>query len=235
MLRRVLVPAVAAGTGFAILISLGLWQLQRREWKHALLAQIARAEASAPLPWPHASVPPPFAKVSISGVWRSGAVGFYGATLREDGGQPVMAASMLQILDRAEGPPLLVDRGVVPVDPAPLPASGPAYVTGYARPAEHAGWLSATDDLAARRFYTLDPAVIGPVMAGGALAPYTLVALGPPGPCAGPAPCPLPETSLPRPPDNHLNYALTWFGLAFSLAAVFAAFLRGAWRAAPRQ
>ena len=51
------------------------------------------------------------------------------------------------------------------------------------------------------------------------VAPFTLVAMGAGG-------MPEPATTLPRPPNDHLNYALTWFALALSLLIVFAAYTR---------
>ena len=42
---------------------------------------------------------------------------------------------------------------------------------------------------------------------------------------------PEPASALPRPPNDHLNYALTWFGLAASLVAVFGAYVRKVLRA----
>jgi surfeit locus 1 family protein len=38
---------------------------------------------------------------------------------------------------------------------------------------------------------------------------------------------PEPAQTLPRPRNNHLGYAITWYGLALSLIGVFVAF---AWR-----
>jgi hypothetical protein len=97
-----------------------------------------------------------------------------------------------------------------------------ATVEGYVRPGDHAGFFAAADDITGRRFYTLDPAAIGHALGFPDIAPYVLVALGPPGPNEGPDPAP----TLPRPPDNHLTYAITWFGLAAALIGVFIAFAR---------
>ena len=44
---------------------------------------------------------------------------------------------------------------------------------------ETRSWFSATDDEAARQFYTLDPQVIGAAIGVSAPAPFTLVAMGP--------------------------------------------------------
>ena len=83
---------------------------------------------------------------------------------------------------------------------------------GYVRPPEHPRWFGATDDPAARRFFALDPAAIGAALGLAEVAPFTLVALGPAGGV------PEPAQALPRPPNDHLGYAITWFGLAGLLA-----------------
>lgn len=53
-------------------------------------------------------------------------------------------------------------------------------------------------------------------------APFTLIAMGAPQPGS----LPDPARTLPRPPNNHLSYAFTWFGLAASLVAVFSVYAR---------
>jgi surfeit locus 1 family protein len=202
-----------------MLISLGIWQLHRRAWKHAILADIARAEQAPAAPL--AGVPARFTKVVARGVWRP-ATALYGVDVRQQAdGAMRMGAQRLQILARDGAPPLLVDEGWVPTEgAAPPPLAGPASVEGYVRAPEHPGLLSAADDLAGRHFYTLDPGAIGIALGAPDAAPFTLVALGRAAPGG-----PVPAEALPRPPDNHLQYAFTWFGLAAALAGVFAAWV----------
>jgi surfeit locus 1 family protein len=48
-----LLPTLLVAAAVAAMIALGVWQLQRREWKEALLARYASAQAmSAAVPWP---------------------------------------------------------------------------------------------------------------------------------------------------------------------------------------
>jgi surfeit locus 1 family protein len=199
----------------ATLIFLGTWQVNRLFWKQALLADIAAAERNPPLPL--GPSPPPFARVRADGVFDAIAA-LYGAELRTVGGIPTGGARLLGILRRDGAPPVLVDRGWVPVPPPPV-AAGPASIEGYIRPPDSAGTFAPADDLAGRRFFTLDPAAIGRALGVPDLAPYTLVALGPAG-------LPDPARSLPRPPNNHLAYVITWYGLAVALVAVFIVYLR---------
>jgi len=202
--------------GIALTVALGIWQVQRLAWKQGLLAEIDRAEAAPAIPLP--PDPVPFAKVRAEGRFDGAHAVYYGALVR--GGRP--GARLLVPLLRDGAAPVLVDRGFVPLpwdgDPATAAASG--AVEAYVRPPDTAGWFTPADDPAARRFYTLDPAAIGRAIGVPGLAPYVLVALGSPGGV------PEPAQALPRPPNNHLGYAVTWFGLAAALAGVFAVYIR---------
>lgn len=213
--RRLLVPGLSTLAMLAILVGLGTWQVQRLHWKHALLAQIATAEAQPPIPLGPA--PSPFQKVRAMGVLRGDLAALYGAEVRDlPNGASALGAHLIVPLDRPGEMPLLVDRGWVREEGAPLPPTpmGMTTVEGYIRPGEQAGLFSARDDPAGRKFYTLDPQAIGAALGLRVVAPYTLVALGPPG-------LPDPARALPRPPDNHLQYALTWYGFALILLVIF--------------
>ncbi len=221
MIRRLLVPTLSTVVMLAILLGLGTWQVHRLRWKQALLAQIAAAEQAPAVPLPAA--PPPFAKVRASGRLRRDLAALYGAEVHDMAQGPVLGGQFLVPLERRGAPPLLVDLGWVPGQHPPLDLpTGDTEIEGYVRPAEHAGLFSATDDVAGRAFYTLDPEKIGAALGLPAVAPFTLVALGPP-PAAG---WPEPAQHLPQPPNNHLQYALTWFGLAGVLLVIFVLHVR---------
>ncbi len=214
---RLLVPALITAVLFAILIGLAVWQLQRLEWKRAILAAIDQAEAAAAIPLP--DHPVQFTKVRTTGRFIPGLQARYGADVRDTPTGPVLGSRVIEPLERPGQAPLLVDRGWAPDGPVAEPA-GPVSVEGYIRTPDRPGLFSATDDPAKRLFYTLDPAKIGAALGLPREAPFTLVAMGPPDAATSPA------AALPRPPNDHLNYALTWFGLALSLLAVFAAYCR---------
>jgi len=125
---------------------------------------------------------------------------------------------------RDDAPPVLVNRGWCPDGPVPTPPSGEVRVEGYVRAADRLGWLSPPENDALRHFYTLDPARIGKVLGVPGLAAFTLVAMGPPDQLPSPA------QTFPRPPNNHLSYALTWFGLGVVLALIFASYAREVFR-----
>jgi surfeit locus 1 family protein len=220
--RPLLVPSLITLAMLAALVSLGTWQLHRRAWKAHLLADIDRAEHAAPVPL-GADTPDRFTKISVSGTLRPG-FALYGAEVRDDVPVSRLGAHMLEILDRAGQSSVLVDLGWVPADEHDVVrgVTGAVTLTGYIRPPDRPGWLSAADDPARRRFYTLDPRKIGTALGAPHLAPYTVIALGKPA-----ANGPVPADALPRPPDNHLEYALTWFGLAITLLCIYASWVRG--------
>lgn len=209
--RRLLLPGLMTAAMLAILLGLGTWQMQRRAWKAGMLAAINAAEANPAIPMPAA--PAPFSKVMAEGTLApQSPTARYGAELRR--GQ--MGAHLIVPLRLADGRVVLTDLGWLADGAAPPLPAAPLRVEGFIRPGETAGWAAATDNLATRRFYTLDPAKIGLALGQPTVAPYVLVALG----SAAPGQ-PEPAVHLPRPPNDHLSYALTWYGLAAVLAVIF--------------
>lgn len=221
-LRRLLWPGVMSGVMLVVLLGLGIWQLHRLAWKEAILAQLARAAAAPPVPLP--ATPSPFIKVAVTGRLLHDRQALYGVEVRDMPAGPALGAFLIEPLQRDGAAPVLVDLGWVPLQrtqPLSLP-SGPVTVTGYVHQAEQPGWFAAHDDVVGRHFYTLDPAVIGAALGLAQVAPFILVALGP----SPPAGLPIPAQHLPQPPNNHLQYALTWFGLAGVLVVVFLSWAR---------
>lgn len=198
-------------------VSLGFWQIERLGWKRALLAEIDRGDATRSVPL--SATATPFSRVASEGTFAAG-IARYGAEVRVTPHGPAMGAHVLGVLERPGAIPVVVDRGWAPIDwvvEAPL---GPVRIDGYVRPPETASWSAARDDIAQRRFFTLNPALIGASLGLGHVAPFTLVALGSPGSF------PEPATALPRPPNDHLSYAITWFSLSAILLIVFVIFAR---------
>jgi surfeit locus 1 family protein len=224
--RKLLIPGLSTFAMLLVLIGLGTWQVYRLHWKEGVLAQIAVAEAAPPAPLP--SDPQPYTKVSVSGHFRFDRVAEFGAEVRDTKAGPTMGFYQIVPLERDGAPPILVDRGWIPQkreSPLDDPAGG-VTVIGYVRPGDVAQWFSPTDDSAARQFYTLDPKVIGAALGVPNAAPFALVALGPSAEGAYPAPA----QNLPQPPNNHLSYVITWYGLAVALVVIFGVWARKALR-----
>lgn len=224
-LRRLIWPSIGALVMFAVLVGLGTWQMRRLAWKEALLADIARAEAQAAVPYGEGAAL--FSKVQMEGRFRPDIVALYGSEGRTTRTGPVLGAHLLGVLEREGGLPVIIDRGWVPQTMRTPPPDGRITLEGWLRPGESPGMFAATDNAADRRFYTLDPAAIGRALGVGEVAPFVLVVLGRPSGWDQPEPA----LVLPRPKNDHLTYAMTWYSLAAVLVVVFLLFARKLLRA----
>ena len=223
MTRRLVGPALLTMLALAVLIGLGSWQVHRLTWKRDMLAAIERSESEPAVPFTGEIVP--FAKVTVAGRFDLTKVALFGAEVRQTQIGPTMGARMIVPLLRDGAPPVLVDRGWVPEHPQTAIAQpdGQLTVTGFVRPGESPGWFSASDDTVGRRFFTLDPGTIGSALGLTRVEPFVLVALtGTPN-----RGWPDPAHGMPRPPNNHLIYAITWYGLAVVALVVFTLWARG--------
>jgi surfeit locus 1 family protein len=220
--RRLLVPSISTAVMLAILLSLGTWQIHRLHWKLGVLAQIDAAEARPAIPLP--ADPVPFTKVRVTGTMRNDLSAMVGSDVEETPEGPRIGAQLVVPLQRPGLPDVLVDRGWVPSERSHrlAPDAGEVTVEGYIRAPEHPGLFSATDDAAMRQFYTFDPAAIGAALGLTSVAPFTLIAMGK----TPPEGYPDPAQHLPRPPNDHLSYAITWYGLAVTLVVIFTVYAR---------
>ena len=221
--RRLVAPGIAAFVLFWLLIALGVWQLHRLKWKEGILAAIHQAQISAPIPLP--AHPNPFEKVAVVGIWIPGKAALYGDEVHDTPRGPVPGGELIMPLRQTDGQVVLVDLGWVPQQHPVALTEPPGLIeaVGYVRAKAAPGWFAGTDDPGQGLYYTLNPQKIGAGMGLNA-APYMLIAMGelpPPGSMA-----PQPAQSLPTPPNNHYEYALTWFGFALVLVFEFFFFAR---------
>jgi surfeit locus 1 family protein len=199
----------------AALVSLGVWQLQRRSWKLALIAQVERRLAAPPVAapgpdrWPKIGRGDAYARLRVRGTYRA-----TGQTLVQAVTELGSGYWVLTPLDSDRGFALLVNRGFVPPErkDAPPPA-GPVTITGLLRVSEPGGGFLRSNDPAADRWYSRDVAAIAAARRLGTVAPYFIdadAATSPGWPRGG--------LTVIRFPNNHLSYALTWFAMAILLA-----------------
>jgi surfeit locus 1 family protein len=220
-------PTAATAAGLAVLLALGTWQLQRLGWKRDLIAR-----AQAQLAEPAVLLPPPggdlsgldFRRVAAAGTYDHDAAFAFGL-FAEDGRPGGRLVTPLRLA--ADGRVILVDRGWLPEEllppgvPADLEPHGEVAVEGVARWRGDTarGWLAPADSPAGRRWFTWDVPAIE-VALGLAVEPLQLVLerAGDPGdlPKARPVAVDL--------PNDHLGYALTWYGLAAVLVVVYVLF-----------
>jgi len=215
-----------------LLIGLGVWQLQRRVEKHALIAALTDrlGAVSTALPpagqWPDLTPErDEFRRVTLTATFRVGAdakVYATGSALRTD--VATLGTFEFAPATLADGTTVVIDRGFVPdgakVD---VPPREPVTLTGYIRFPEKPGWITPAPDVGKRLWFARDHVGMAKALAWGSVAPFYLD-LESPAPASGlPKPGPL-EVHLK---DDHLQYAITWFGLAAAVAVAFAIWLRG--------
>jgi len=220
------------------LIALGVWQLQRRVEKHALIAALNERLSAAPQPLPLATrwnaLTPEndeFRRVTFTATFRAvsyARVYTSGSALRTDVaslGSFVFAPAVL-----ADGGTVVVNRGFVPEGAKGAEAShAPLTMTGYLRFPEKPGWITPAPDLNKGLWFARDHLDMARALSWGIVAPFYVDLEAPSPPSGVPKPGPL-EVRLR---DDHLQYAITWFALAAAVAIAFGFWLRGRARAAP--
>jgi cytochrome oxidase assembly protein ShyY1 len=233
----------------AVFIGLGVWQLQRRAEKHALIAALTERLASAPgaLPQPAqwSALSPSrdeFRRVRFAATYASGPdtmVYSSGSAVRDDISGPGTWAFLPARL--ASGETIVINAGFVQntmqdrdqEDRAvkPLLTGEPVTLTGYIRFPEAAGVLTPAENVTRRLWFTRDHLAMAHALGwgqeGSQVAPF-YVDLEQPLPANGiPKPGPL-DVHLK---DDHLQYAVTWFALAGAVVIAFAVWLRAQRRA----
>lgn len=217
--------AVAAGALVA-LVALGVWQLQRREWKRELIAGIEAQLQRPPLELveaPREAGALDWRRVRLRAELlheRSFALGA-GA----EGGR--LGARLVTPARLGDGTLLLVDRGFV--EEAELPPHlpphkqppGPVAIEGVARSlaALQPSWFTPDDEPQRRRFWRLDPDELERFLGEAPLAVLVVAERAEPESVLGRV---KPVKVELR--DPHLGYALTWFGLAAALTAIYVHF-----------
>ncbi|NBB82242.1 MAG: SURF1 family protein [Alphaproteobacteria bacterium] len=219
--RPTLSATVFAIPALAILIGLGTWQLQRLEWKTELLDRIDSRLAAEPAPLP-ATVDDPdrwdYRPVTLDGRFDHDAeLRLVARTL--DGAVGVQLITPLIRPDDAE--PVLVNRGWAPeadLDAVARPV-GPISLTGVAQLPPQRGWLQPDNEPAANQWYWTDPPAMADAAGLDRVAPVIVYAAD-----ADPDRLPVGDQVRVDIPNNHLDYALTWYGLAVVLIGVYIAF-----------
>ncbi|MBM6592670.1 SURF1 family protein [Microvirga pudoricolor] len=233
--RTLVAPAIAALVAFGILVGLGTWQLQRKIWKDGLIAQIesrSHGEPGAILPesawgaWKAAD--DEFRRVRVSGTFLNEfETPVYGLAPAMRGA-PAQGYYLMVPLRLSDGAVVMVNRGFVPTelrDPATRPGSRPqgeTAVTGLVRAPEERNAFTPADDPAKNTWFARDPASIAAARGLGRVAPFYVEADATPNPGGWPKG----GQSRLELPNNHLQYAFTWFGIALTLIGVFVAFAR---------
>lgn len=216
--------AVATLIAFAILGALGTWQLHRRAWKEALIASVEAREAAAPIAFDAA-----FARA------RAGEAMEYQPVYLDGAYDPAREAHVFGVrngvagyyvftpLVRPGAPDVYINRGFLPDAERARAAQvgGAVRVSGILRAPQR---LTAIENLVAAKdqpqdnlYFARDPARF---RGAADFAPYYIESDGRENGAAEPQPA----LSRADFPNRHLEYALTWFGLAAALVGVYLAY-----------
>ena len=216
---------------FIVLIGLGTWQLERKAWKEGLIAALAERTSAEPvaLPAPErwSAFSPEsdeFRRVRFPATIASGSEALVyaaGSSVRPDikgVGYWVFAPAEL-----ASGAVVVVNRGFLPedqLDPKThMPPAGPVDLIGALRWPEPRGWFVPNDDPARNLWFARDPLAMARAKGWGNVAPFYVELESSTGPL------PRGGRLTPTLRNEHLQYALTWYGLAVVLAVMFALWL----------
>ena len=243
---KLLLPAFATACALALLLGLGTWQWNRKAWKEELVATISARSAAAPI---DAAA---FAKRRCEGVEKAGLAkscdytsvrlsGTFDLTNERYiytgidkppggvGGQGFWIMTPFRIAE--SGQTIAVNRGFVPEarkDPASRPQGQPAgeiAFTGLIRSSEPRATFTGSNDRARNIWFIRNPNELFPFSQEPKVdRPELYVELLKPAPPGG---LPQPTAGRINIPNRHLEYALTWWGLAATLLAVFWAFASG--------
>lgn len=219
-------PTVITVVGVLLMLGLSLWQVQRLYWKEALIAerQAGMARPAEALP---ATIAQPldwhYRRVRVTGIFDhdreallaarslNGNVGYHLVTplLRDDGGA------------------VLVDRGWIPLalkEPSRRPetlVAGRQTVEGIARVGQEPGFFTPEAQPDENFWFIVEIPAMAADMGLDNVAPVFVE--------AGPTPegtWPIGGQTRIDLPNDHLQYAITWFLLAIALAVVYVVYVR---------
>ena len=229
-------PALFALAAFVTFVGLGSWQVQRKAWKEALIASLEQRLSAAPVDLPPRErwgqldpAEDEFRHVKFSAAFVPGAEALVYAgssALRSDVSGPgywVLAPARLPA-----GGLVVVNRGFVPEgrqDPATRSGgevAGNAELVGVMRWPEPRGTFSPKDQPERNLWFVRDPVAIASAKGWGDAAPFFIELESPQSPGG------LPRAGALRVNlrNEHLQYAITWYGLAVVVVVMFAFWLR---------
>ena len=214
---------IACAILFAILCGLGTWQLERLQWKLALIARVNSHMAAAPVPLDAIHAMPPdeaqYRRVALDGQFDYAHEAYVFTT---DAGDPVY--HVLTPFITEDGRTLMVDRGEIPGDLMPphrrIAVEGQTRIIGVWRVPDRPGFFTPKPDAAGNVWYARD---LGGMTAADGIrlaAPVVIEADATPNPGGWPKG----GQTVVDFPNNHLSYAITWFGLAAGLIGVYFAY-----------
>lgn len=218
ILTLVVLPALT------LLIGLGVWQVQRLSWKEGLIAAAEDAAGRPPAPLAEVlTAPDPEFRRALVVCPGLATAPFVELQSIQDGAGGSRLISICRAPDRGEV--FLIDRGFVPdtisARPRVAASSLPLSLMVELRRTPAPGPMSPPPSEG--RFYARDSAAIARALRADTPSEFTFFALNSTNPELAALQASAPPAAFS---NNHLGYALTWFGLAIALVAFYIAMLR---------
>ncbi len=246
-LRRFVLAGLFTLAALFVLISLGNWQVRRLAWKEDLIATVAERPSAPPLNLDakrFAEISDAQSILAVDEYRDATLTGRYApegevlafTSLEEPKGPLGGPGYWVMTPFRIQSSSVLVyiNRGFVPAekksDYSP-PPSGEVAISGLIRAPEAGSWFTPDPDLGNHVFYARDIKRIAAATGiGDAVGFYIDL------PASATPPSGLPQGGETRMtfPNDHLQYAITWYGLAAALAVIFGTFAWRTFRAATR-
>jgi surfeit locus 1 family protein len=223
--RSLLWPTFWSAFGLLLLLGLGTWQVQRLSWKEGLIAQRNASLAAAPVALPNnldAARALEFHPVRAEGQFLNDKELYLNAqALRGDQGFHVITPFRL-----ADGRMIMVDRGFVPTERRASETrqdgeiAGPTTVIGLLRLPEPPGSFTPANEPQKNSWFSIDLPAMAQAAGIGTVLPFYIDADKTPVPGGWPQG----GQTITDLPNNHLQYAITWYSLAVGLIAIYILF-----------
>lgn len=211
------------------ILGLGVWQLERREWKRDILDRISANQAAAPVSLDELLKADPlvheYGRVKLAGTFQHAREFYLAARDRHD----EVGLQIITPLTTEDGRIVLFDRGFVPSDkkdPARRAAGqvpGRVEVIGVVRRAQEQRQFSPDNDPARNFWFHVDVPLMRQ-MAGAPADPRLDAFFLEAGATPNPGGLPVGGQTRLDIPNDHLQYAITWFGIALALIGVWLAY-----------
>ena len=220
--RPTLWPTLFTVPALILLLGLGTWQVERLQWKEGLIATRTTRSSGPPIALPADSADPEsyeFSKTALAGRFLNDKEMYLAArSLNGNTGFHVVTPFLLD-----DGRAILIDRGWIPLDRkdpttrAEGELAGRVSVDGLLRASQKQSWLVPDNDPKMNVWFYVDVPAMAREAGLARVEPYFIEA----GPAKNPGGYPIGGQSHIELPNNHLEYAITWYSFAVSLAVIY--------------